>query len=824
MPGLRDYLLDLGVGQSRPISRAAAVIRADLEHGPEYLAVVASRGGLDAAGLQRACDAFVEGERDPGRAGPLPDLDPEAVAGFGSLFIGEGDLDRVADLYRFAVALAGPGRSLSDLFLRIGLQSNLVTGHHAFVREVLATRREVTPLLRWQLELDLLRPENGGDLSAWQTHLRDVTSAGGPAPLALEGDTLAFGAIRAPAAAAAARTVDGPRVTVVMATFRPGPDLDVAVASIVAQTWRDLEILLVDDCSGEESLARLQDLARTDDRIRVLQMPVNGGTYAIRNRALREATGEFVTFQDDDDWSHPERIERQVRPLLADPALQATFSRSLRLTTDLHATYVGFLPLRKNESSLMLRRVEVLDRLGGFDEVRKAGDSEFSERLAAVYGRDAVLELPDVLALVQLTGGSLSRGDFRYRWKHPSRDEYRQSFMAWHHQVTERRQDPRLPRAERPFPAPMRMLGRPEPTHQEADVVVVSGTSDDEPRHHGLGEELLAFARLGSVGLLASETVRYARMSPQRASWQTLEVLDGWQASRWRWDVPGRARLAVVRDPELLMLLPRPAVPQQVEQVVVIAAHPPRAVDGRLAYAPGVAEASARRVFGGSVRWLPATADIAEALVADGASNVDAPRPFLVAPPHRARSVGRRSADLLVVGTSGIETIVLDRPTEQELAGALVPGPTVDVRIRDSLRALRGMAPPDRWNPRWLVFEREGRDEGIGVVPFLDQLDVYVDFAFRTWGPTLPWNVVAALARGVVPVVEPPLRPWLGDAAVYAERPDMAAAVASLAQDTAALVRTREAGARLVRETFEADQVTALVRAWLSARPAEEIR
>lgn len=815
MPGLRDYLLDLGVGQSRPISRAAAVIRADLEHGPEYLAVIASRGRLDAAGLQRACDAFVEGERDPGRAGPLPELDPEAVAGFGSLFIGEGDLDRVADLYRFAVALAGSGRSLSDLLLRIGLQSNLVTGHHDFVREVLAARREVSPLLRWQLELDLLRPENGGDLPAWQTHLRDVTSAGGPAPLALEGDTLAFGAVRAPAAAAAAGTVDGPRVTVVMATFRPGPDLDVAVASIVAQTWRDLEILLVDDCSGEESLARLQDLARTDDRIRVLQMPVNGGTYAIRNRALREATGEFVTFQDDDDWSHPERIERQVRPLLADPALQATFSRSLRLTTDLHATYVGFLPLRKNESSLMVRRAEVLDRLGGFDLVRKSGDSEFSERLEAVFGDDATLVLDDVLAVVQLTGESLSRGDFRYRWKHPSREHYRQSFTRWHDDVRTGRADSRLTSvSDRPFPAPARLLGTPEPRERSADILVVSGVSADEPRHHGLGHELDALAPLGSVGLLASETTRYARMTPAPPARRTMSAVNAGRAHRWTWDVPGRARVVLVRDPELLMMAPRLGRGRfHAEQVIVVAGYPPRGRSGRLGYFPTVVDESAQALFGARVRWLPATATVAAGLLELGADDVAEPRPWAVAPPTSRRPVGRRSSTAAVVGTTFVETMVLDRPDPAELRAILGDAPSHDVRVRDDLAALRKMGRDVRWPASWLV---HGPGD-IGVVTMLDQLDIHVDVLFPTWGPFLTWSTVAALARGAVPVVDPALREVLGDAALYAPRSELGEVVATAAADVDLLASVQAEGRLLVQDLFSTDTIRATAADWLAS-------
>jgi glycosyltransferase involved in cell wall biosynthesis len=67
-------------------------------------------------------------------------------------------------------------------------------------------------------------------------------------------------------------------------------------------------------------------------------MVANGGTYVARNAGLDAATGDFVTFQDSDDWSHPLRLERQVAPLLADEAIFSTTSTGMRVTPDLVLT------------------------------------------------------------------------------------------------------------------------------------------------------------------------------------------------------------------------------------------------------------------------------------------------------------------------------------------------------------------------------------------------------------------------------------------------------------------------------------------------------
>ena len=66
-----------------------------------------------------------------------------------------------------------------------------------------------------------------------------------------------------------------------------------------------------------------------DPRIHLVKQPVNQGTYAARNAGLDAAAGEFVAFQDSDDWSHPRRLELQVRPLLENPRLVATTTDGL---------------------------------------------------------------------------------------------------------------------------------------------------------------------------------------------------------------------------------------------------------------------------------------------------------------------------------------------------------------------------------------------------------------------------------------------------------------------------------------------------------------
>lgn len=291
-------------------------------------------------------------------------------------------------------------------------------------------------------------------------------------------------------------------ITVVMSTYRRGDELGTAVRSVLAQTWTNFELVIVDDCSGSNYDAALDQVAALDSRITVLRQEENRGTYIARNRALSMARGEFVTFQDDDDWSHPQRLERQVAPLLADAAVHSTLSYAVQADDDLFFRHASRRTRLMNSSSLMFRRRH-LEQLGGFDTVRKAADTEFIRRLrAALPGRQVLLT--DPLAFVRLTGGSLSRTDFKPGWNHPTRSEYAEAADWWHRSIfmgaSARISDSP---DERTFPAPQRFVSAEAGSTPKFDLVV-AGDFVSPLVVAGIGWEMIAEAvRRGErVGVL----------------------------------------------------------------------------------------------------------------------------------------------------------------------------------------------------------------------------------------------------------------------------------------------------------------------------------
>ncbi len=113
------------------------------------------------------------------------------------------------------------------------------------------------------------------------------------------------------------------QVTLIMCVYNAGKYFGPAVDSLLAQTYRDLQIIIVDDGSTDGCTSILKDLS--DPRIVVLRHE-NRGRSASLNRALSIATGEFYTVQDADDLSHPSRIARQVECMRLYPDTAAAFS------------------------------------------------------------------------------------------------------------------------------------------------------------------------------------------------------------------------------------------------------------------------------------------------------------------------------------------------------------------------------------------------------------------------------------------------------------------------------------------------------------------
>ena len=101
-----------------------------------------------------------------------------------------------------------------------------------------------------------------------------------------------------------------PLLSVIMPVYNSEKYLETAVNSILNQTFSDLELICVDDCSADKSLDILKDIAERDSRLKVVHLEKNGGAGNARNKGMSEAAAEYITFVDADDFIEPNMYEK----------------------------------------------------------------------------------------------------------------------------------------------------------------------------------------------------------------------------------------------------------------------------------------------------------------------------------------------------------------------------------------------------------------------------------------------------------------------------------------------------------------------------------
>ncbi|MES2489432.1 MAG: glycosyltransferase [Pseudomonadota bacterium] len=104
-----------------------------------------------------------------------------------------------------------------------------------------------------------------------------------------------------------------PTVSVIIPTFNRAYILERAIASVLGQSYTDLELIVVDDGSSDGTAELIQNFS--DSRLRYLQQPRNLGVSAARNRGIAEARGEWLAFLDSDDLWLPQKLEKQFAAL-----------------------------------------------------------------------------------------------------------------------------------------------------------------------------------------------------------------------------------------------------------------------------------------------------------------------------------------------------------------------------------------------------------------------------------------------------------------------------------------------------------------------------
>ncbi len=101
-------------------------------------------------------------------------------------------------------------------------------------------------------------------------------------------------------------------VSVIMPNYNCGKNLRETIASVIGQSYKNWELLIVDDCSTDDSVEIIKSFCEKDNRIKLFTNKKNSGAAASRNLAMQEAKGKWIAFLDSDDLWYPEKLEAQI--------------------------------------------------------------------------------------------------------------------------------------------------------------------------------------------------------------------------------------------------------------------------------------------------------------------------------------------------------------------------------------------------------------------------------------------------------------------------------------------------------------------------------
>ena len=210
-----------------------------------------------------------------------------------------------------------------------------------------------------------------------------------------------------------------PQVSVVMPAYNVARFILESVESCLAQSFRDLQLIVVDDGSVDGTVDRL--LAVKDPRLQVIQQ-ANGGSSSARNSGIELAAGEYIGFLDADDLWSPNKLEVHISFLEQHPEVDLTFSRSELIDEDGNATgrtsarvsgEVSFQDLVKenvvNNGSAVVMRRKALDLAGRFDaELKACVDWDLWLRVAMLRPRNTFC-VGGVLTKYRMRSGQITK-------------------------------------------------------------------------------------------------------------------------------------------------------------------------------------------------------------------------------------------------------------------------------------------------------------------------------------------------------------------------------------------------------------------------------
>ena len=600
-----------------------------------------------------------------------------------------------------------------------------------------------------------------------------------------------------------------PKVTIIIPAYNAEKGIQTSLDSVLAQTWKNIEVIVADDCSTDKTKEIVADYVKQDSRVQLISTETNSGAYTARNEALKIASGEFITINDADDWSHPEKIAEQVNHLRKNNNVIANTTEQARATENL-AFYRRGKPgeyLFANMSSLMFRRKPVFQKLGFWDSVRFGADGEFKKRLRICFGDEAVVDLKTGPYSFQRQSNQSLTGNqvFGYHgFFMGARKAYAESHAFHHKRASTLKYD--YPQEPRLFPVPEPMLPIPEAKpngRRHFDVIIacefrlLGGTNMSNI------EEIKAQRKLGlKTGLV--QMSRYDLNSVKEMNPKVRELIDGDQVQMLVYGEQVSCDVLIVRHPPILQEWQQYIPDIKAYHVRVIVNQPPKreySDQGETLYDIPRCADHLESYTGNRGRWYPIGPSIRETLhkyhekdlkridlaQEDWTNIIDVAEWCRAARPQNKQiRIGRHARDQYVKWPADKEEFLAIYPMSDAYQIDVLGGAKAAEKVLGKL--------PSNWHVK------EFGD--VHPKDFLADMDVFVYYTHPKWVEAFGRVIFEAMAVGVPVIIPPSYQALFGEAAIYAEPNEVKQRIDELMEDPAAYQRQVEIAQAYVEKHF----------------------
>ncbi|MGP4038858.1 glycosyltransferase [Gracilibacillus sp. D59] len=602
------------------------------------------------------------------------------------------------------------------------------------------------------------------------------------------------------------------KVTVIIPVYNAEEVIETSLTSILNQTWTNLEVIVVDDCSNDATENIVSRIQQIDDRVLFLKTPTNSGAYVARNIALEQATGDFVTINDADDWSHSKKIEIQVEHLLNNEKYMGNTSQQARATENLNFFRRGKpgLYIFSNMSSFMFRRKPVMEKIGFWDSVRFGGDSEFIKRIRSVFGEDSIKEIETgPLSFQRQTESSLT-GNSSFGFPGffmGARKEYLEAQVYYHKNNSNLYYD--FPMKTRPFPIPEPMLPeriKNKSLRRHFDVIIVSDFRLDGGSTLSNVEEIKAQQKAGyKTGII--QMARYDYSPKKKINPKVRDLFDGETVQLLVYGEKVSCDLLIVRYPPMLQEK-QIYIPDVVaKDVRLIINQPPQSAYGTkfdIRYEIDSIYKNMIHYFGTAGTWHTIGPLIRDALITHHQEEIaDKPlskddwfniidveewKDFRKSEEDKndVIKIGRHSRDSYVKWPETKEKILSVYPENNNYQVLVLGGASIPKKVIGYL--------PENWK----VFEFGE----ISPQQFLKELDIFVYFTHSDWVESFGRVIIEAMAVGIPVILPNNYKLLFKDAAYYAEPDEVEGLIKKFLNDPTLLRSSSEKALHFVEENF----------------------